>query len=307
VKSQKGQKVVVFGGSGFIGSHVADFLTEKGYDVVIFDIKPSPYVKPAQKMVAGDILDFELVKKALKDASVVYNFAGLADIDTAREDPIGTIKNNILGNGYILEALKEREIKRYVFASTVYVYSDAGSFYRDSKVACELYINDYHAKYGLPYSILRYGSLYGPRTTQKDRIYLLVKQALTEKKMTYEGTGEEMREYIHVEDAARCSVEILDESFANQNVIITGHISTKIKDLMIVIKEILGGEVAIEFLNKGSDTHYEMTPYSFSPRLGRKYISNCYIDMGQGIIQCIEDVYKSLGKHNTALPFIADK
>lgn len=307
MKSQKGQKVVVFGGSGFIGSHLADVLTEKGYDVVIFDIKPSPYTKPAQKMVTGDILDFALVKKTIKDASVIYNFAGLADIDAAREDPIGTIKNNILGNGYILEALKDRDIERYIFASTVYVYSDAGSFYRDSKVACELYINDYHAKYGIPFTILRYGSLYGPRTTQKDRIYLLVKQALTEKKMTYEGTGEEMREYIHVEDAARCSVEILDKNFVNQNVIITGHTSTKIKDLMVVIKEILGGEVSIEFSNKGSDTHYDMTPYSFSPKLGRKYISNCYIDLGQGIVQCIEEVYKSTKKIDASLPFIEDK
>jgi len=307
VKSKKGQKVVVFGGSGFIGSHVADFLTEKGYDVVIYDIRPSPYVRPAQKMVIGDILDFKLVKKVLKDASVVYNFAGLADIDEAREDPIGTIKNNILGNGYILEALKDRDIKRYIFASTIYVYSDLGSFYRDSKVACEMYINDYHAKYGIPYTILRYGSLYGPRTTKKDRIYLLVKQALTDKKMTYEGNGEEIREYIHVEDAARCSVEILDESFANQNVIITGHLSTKIKDLMVIINEILGGEVEMEFLKRGSETHYEITPYSFSPKLGRKYISNYYIDLGQGIIQCIEETYDSLKKSDAKLALTWDK
>ena len=152
MKSNERQKVVVFGGSGFIGSHVSDFLTEKGHKVVIYDIKPSPYLKPDQKMVTGDILDSQTVNKALKDASIVYNFAGVADIDEAREDPIGTIKNNILGNGYILESLKDKNIQRYIFASTVYVYSDSGSFYRDSKVACELYINDYHAKYGIPYT-----------------------------------------------------------------------------------------------------------------------------------------------------------
>lgn len=290
----KSQKVVVFGGSGFIGSHVADYLTKEGYYVVVYDIKPSPYIKSTQKMVIGNVLDYTLVRNTVVNASIVYNFAGIADIDVASENPIGTINNNILGNGYILEAVKETSIERYVFASSVYVYSDTGSFYRDSKVACELYINDYHDKYGIPFTILRYGSLYGSRTTKKDRIYMLVERALAEKKMTYEGSGEEVREYIHVEDAARCSVEILEGDFANQNVIIAGHTSVKIRDVMETIREILGGKVGIEFLNKGLDTHYKMTPYSFSPKLGRKYISNYYIDLGQGITQCIEEIYKTL-------------
>ncbi|MDY6866065.1 MAG: NAD(P)-dependent oxidoreductase [Halobacteriota archaeon] len=303
----KGKKVTVFGGSGFIGSHVADFLTENGYDVTIFDIKPSPYLKPNQKMLVGDVLDFEMVEKGVENASIVYNFAGIADIDEAREDPIGTIKRNILGNGYILESIKESNIQRYVFASTVYVYSNSGSFYRDSKTACELYISDYHDKYDIPYAILRYGSIYGPRTNQKDRIYLLTKQALTEKKMTYEGSGEEIREYIHVEDAARCSVEILDGLYANQTIIITGQHPINLKNLMTVINEILGKKVEIEFLNKGSETHYEITPYSFSPRLGRKYFSNHYIDLGQGIIQCMEEIYSSLKEENFKLALTWDE
>jgi len=295
--ANKEKKVTVFGGSGFLGSHVADFLTEKGWDVTIFDIKPSPYLKQGQKMMVGDVLNIDQVKKAVEGASVVYNFAGIADIDQAREDPIGTIKVNILGNGYILEALKEKNIKRYVFASSMYVYSDRGSFYRDSKLACELYIADYNKVYSIPYTILRYGSLYGPRTNKKDRIYLFVRQALTENKMVYEGDGEEIREYIHVEDAARCSVEILeDEEYINQSVIIAGQQQLKIKDVMVMVKEILGKDIKIKFLNKASNLHYEITPYSFSPKLGKRYISRHYIDLGQGILQTAEELYNYSAK-----------
>lgn len=294
LKSTKKEKATVFGGSGFLGSHTADFLTKKGWDVTIFDIKHSPHLKATQKMIVGDILDPEKVKTAVKGASVVYNFAGIADIEEASKNPIGTIKNNIIGNGNILEALKGKKIERYVFASTIYVYSDTGSFYKDSKLACEMYINDYHKTYGIPYTIVRYGSLYGPRTNKKDRIYRMVNQALKDGKITYEGDGEEMREYIHVEDAARCSVEILDEDYTNQIVIITGTQALKIKDLIVMINEIIGKNVRVELLNKTSNLHYEMTPYSFKPKLGKKYISKDYIDLGQGILQTIEEIYNSL-------------
>lgn len=287
-------KVIVFGGSGFLGGHVADVLSEKEYEVTIFDLIPSPYIKTGQKMIVGDILDFDAVQKAVQGASVVYNFAGIADIDEANENPVATIKHNILGNAHILEAIKDLEIKRYVFASTVYVYSDAGSFYKSSKYACELYIENYSKKYGIPYSILRYGSLYGPRAKETNPIYRLLKSVLLEKKIVYWGNGNEIREYIHVEDAARCSVEILDKNFVNQHIIITGHHPIESKELLVMIKEILGNKFPIEFLDQKPETHYKVTPYSFNPKIGRKYISSYYLDMGQGLLQCIEDLHKQL-------------
>ena len=298
MKLKNNKKAIVFGGSGFLGSYVADCLTENEYDVTIFDVKPSSNLKDNQKMIVGNILDFPLVKESIKDMSVIYNFAGTVDLDMAEDDPIGTIKNNILGNGYILEALKGKDIERYIFASTTYVYSSAGSFYRSSKIACEMYINDYCKKYGIPFTVLRYGSLYGPRSNQKNRIYQLVKQALIERKLAYEGNGEEVREYIHVEDVARCSVEILDKAYLNQNIILSGQSSIKIKDLMIMINEIFDKKLTIEFLNKNSELHYEKTPYSFNPRIGKKYISSHYIDLGQGIIQCAEEICNSMKKEN---------
>jgi UDP-glucose 4-epimerase len=291
-------KAIVFGGSGFLGSHVADVLSSKGYEVTIFDIKPSLHMKENQAMIEGDILDLDSVKKAVKGVSVVYNFAGIADIAEADDKPIESIKQNILGNAHILEAIKEQKIDRYVFASTVYVYSDSGSFYKSSKKSCESYIENYSKKYKIPYTILRYGSLYGPRADKTNPIHRLLNDTLTTGKISYWGNGEEVREYIHVEDAARCSVEVLDKNFINQCVIIAGHHPMKSKELLVMVNEILGNKFPVEFRNENTDTHYQITPYSFNPRIGRRYVSSYYLDMGQGLLQCIEELYKELPKNN---------
>ncbi|MFC1951670.1 NAD-dependent epimerase/dehydratase family protein, partial [Chloroflexota bacterium] len=226
----------------------------------------------------------------------VYNFAGIADIDEANEKPIETIKYNVLGNACILESIKQQKIDRYVFASTVYVYSETGSFYKSSKQACELYIEDYSKKYDIPYTIVRYGSLYGPRANESNPLFKLLKMALTEKQISYYGSGEEIREYIHVEDAARCSVEILSDNFINQHVILTGHHPIKSKELMTMINEMFNNQLTVEFRNEKPDAHYLVTPYSFNPRLGKKYVSHYYIDMGQGLLQCLEELYKEVDR-----------
>ncbi len=288
-------KAVVFGGSGFIGSHVADALDDAGYSVSVFDIRPSDHLRPSMEMIVGDILDEAALERAVADARVVYNFAGVADVEDASRRPLDTIRYNILGNAFLLEALKGRDIDRYVFASTLYVYSDAGSFYRDSKVASELYIHDYSDQYGLPFTILRFGSIYGPRSYHQDRIYKFVRQALTEKQLTYGGDGEEIREYIHVTDAARCAVEVLGKpEYENQNVILAGNQPMKIRDLMVMVSEIIDKQMPIEFLRERDAIHYEVTPYSFTPRLGKKYVSGSYIDLGEGIMQCAQEVYNEL-------------
>jgi len=157
-------RALIFGGSGFLGSHVADALTEGGYDVTIFDRNESMYLRGDQKMVVRDILDEESVKQAVSQADYVYNFAGIADIDEASRNPFETIKQNIIGNALVLESCRQAKIKRYVFASSLYVYGKSGSFYRSSKQSCELIIENYNEMYNIPYTILRYGSLYGPES-----------------------------------------------------------------------------------------------------------------------------------------------
>jgi UDP-glucose 4-epimerase len=174
--------IVVFGGSGFLGSHVCDKLSDDGHQVTIFDKVSSPWIRKDQNMICGDILDEELVAKAVNDAEVVFNFAGIADINEAQMRPIESVRFNILGNTIILDACRKSKIHRYVFASTVYVYSKSGGLYRCSKQACELLIENFHENYGLEYTILRYGSLYGPRSDEQNAIFRFVHQALSEKK-----------------------------------------------------------------------------------------------------------------------------
>src|SRR3990172_155075 len=262
-------KVAVFGGSGFLGSHVADVLTDAGHAVVICDIRPSPYLKKDQQMTVIDILDIRSVEDAVRGCDIVYNFAGIAGLDEASERPVDTIKINILGNAIILDACCRSRIKRFVFASSLYVYSKTGSFYRSTKQSCELLIENYREVFGLPYTILRYGSLYGPRADDRNFVYRVIQQALTEGKIEREGDGEEIREYIHVLDAAKGSVDILSEEIVNQNVILTGQQQMKIKDLLIMINDMLDNKIKIEFLPAGKNHNYEITPYSFAPKVGK--------------------------------------
>ena len=163
INSNKNRIVTVIGGSGFVGSHVADQLIQEGYQVRIFDRLDSPWKRKGQEMIIGDLADKDLLHKTISGSEIVYNFAAFADLDQARDKPIETAETNILGNIYVLEACRAYGIKRFIFASTVYVYSREGSFYRCSKQAAENYIEEYQRTYNLDYTILRYGSLYGPR------------------------------------------------------------------------------------------------------------------------------------------------
>ena len=294
VLSPQSLKVVVFGGSGFLGSHVADALTEANYDVTIYDLKPSPYSKSSQRMLVGDILDQNKIEEAVQGCNIVYNFAGITDIGEASKKPLDSVKFNVLGNSIILEACRKANVKRFVFASSLYVYSKAGSFYRSTKQSCELLIENYNEIFGLPYTILRYGSLYGPRADERNIIYRFIKEALMEGKITRDGDGEELREYIHVLDAARGSVEILSEEFANQYVIITGNQQMKVKDLLFMMKEMLDNKIEIEYKPATNNYHYEITPYSFAPKIAKRIISKTYLDLGQGILECIQSIYKEL-------------
>ena len=286
-------RIVVFGGSGFVGSHVADALSDAGHRVVIFDRRVSPYLRPDQEMVVGDILDAEGVRQAVSGCQVAYHFAGLADIGEALERPLDTVRLNILGTVTVLEAARRADVGRFVFASTVYVYSRAGGFYRTSKQACESYIEEYHRQHGLDYTILRYGSLYGRRADSKNSVHNFLYRAFKERKVSYYGSGEEIREYIHVQDAARCSVDILAEDYRNQHVILTGHHPMKVSELMTMIQEIVGSDVEIEYQHRMSSdhAHYRITPYSFQPKLGRKLVRPYYLDMGQGLLDCLEGIY----------------
>jgi len=276
-----------------LGSHVADALSDAGHDVTIFDATESPYLREGQTMVVGDLLDRELVEKAMQGAQAVYHFAGVADIEDCAKDPLKTVNINVLGTVQLLESCVQAGVDRFLFASSAYVFSESGGFYRTSKRACESFIEDYATCYGLKYTCLRYGSLYGPRANGKNSIHSLLTQAVRDGEIVYRGTGEEQREFIHVFDAARSSVEVLAPEYENQNVILTGVEKMRYADLLEMIKEIFGGTVKLTMEPSDRKAHYKMTPYSFSPKLGKKLVSNPFVDLGQGLLDCINEMHKT--------------
>jgi len=287
------KKAVVVGGSGFIGSHVADHLADAGYRVTIYDKTESPWLKPEQEMVVGDIQDSDRLNQSISGAEVVYNFAALADLNQALEEPIKTVNINILGNLNVMEACHAYGVKRFIYASTVYVHSREGGFYRCSKQASEAYVEEYQKIYGLDYTILRYGSLYGPRADETNGLYRIVKSALETGAIKYEGDMDAMREYIHVDDAARASIDAINDEFRNESVVLTGQEPMKVIDLLKMLSEILGlSEKSIEFVEDNYAGHYIRTPYSYQPKLGRKYIPPMHVDLGQGLLQVINELSK---------------
>jgi UDP-glucose 4-epimerase len=291
------KKAVVIGGSGFIGSHVADCLSDAGYQVIIYDKAESQWLREDQEFINGNIQDGEKLKQIIAGADVVYNFAALADLNQAIEQPIKTVNINILGNINVMEACHAHGVKRFIYASTVYVHSREGGFYRCSKQASESYVEEYQKTYGLNYTILRYGSLYGPRADETNGLYRVVKLALDNGIVRYEGDVDSMREYIHVDDAAKASVEALNDKFKNESVVLTGQEPMRVIDMLKMLAEILGiPKNKIEFVNNNYSGHYVRTPYAYQPKLGRKYIPPLHVDLGQGLIEMIGEI--SLQKNN---------
>ena len=287
-------KAVVFGGSGFVGSHVADALTDQGYDVVIFDKVSSLYIQKKQKMVEGDLLNLEKIRSVVQSAKYVYHFAGVADIKESSETPWETLNVNIMGTCNILEACVKSGVDRFIFASSIYVYSELGSFYRVSKQACEKLIEEYAKAFDLKYTILRFGSLYGPRANHFNSIRQILKQALNEGKITRRGDGEEIREYIYVVDAARECANILEDQFENKHIILTGNQSMKIRELLTMIREILDNKIKIEYSPGENFHHYEITPYSYKPQIAIRLVPQFYHDLGQGLLELLHE----LGEEN---------
>lgn len=284
--------VTVIGGSGFLGTEVSKELINRKYKVTIFDKNVPKFLNKNLKCVQGDILDNKKLEKVIRGSAYVYNFAGIADLDYGIDQPIKSIEQNILATVNMLNLCKKHKIKRYIYASTIYVYSEKGGFYRCSKQAAENYIEEFFKKFKLNYTILRYGSLYGPDAGINNGLSKIISNSLKYKKIIYEGGPNTIREYIHVNDAAKSSVDMLNKKFANKSIILKGEYPIHMKDLLKTISEILGYKKII-FNKVKNENHYEKTPYSYIPKLGLKYKPGTYVDFGQGILQLIDSLKKN--------------
>ena len=287
----KNKQVLVTGSSGFLGSHIVDCLLASGYDVSGFDLEESNYQQGLTQFYCGDVLDYEAVHTAVNGCNYVYHLAGVADISKSMESPDKTVKVNILGTQNILKASAEHRIERFIFASTIYVYSDLGGFYRVTKQACEKIIEEYRKVYDLNYTILRYGSLYGTRSNSFNSIRNMLKEALDNSEIIRRGDGEEIREYINIIDAAKLSVRVIDKEFANKHIIVTGNQSMKIRELLSMIKEIFEDNIKIIYKPSDEQHHYQITPFSFRSQVAERLTPNTFIDIGQGILEVLNELH----------------
>jgi len=284
-------KVVVIGGGGFMGSHTADELTRRGYRVVLFDKYGSDWKRDDQEMQVGDVLNMEALLQAFEGARFVYHFAGIADIEEARSRPFDTVNLNVVGVATTLEAAISANVERFLFASTMYVYSPYGSFYRASKQAAETIIEAYSEQFPLDYTLLRYGSLYGPRAQPWNGLRKYVTEIVRTGRLEYPGSGRERREYIHVKDAARLSVDILDEKHRNKAITVTGAQVLTSAELLDLIFEIAGKRRDVEFLERNKKDHYSMTPYRYTPKQAKKIVPDEFVDIGEGVLEVVQEVY----------------
>ena len=283
-------RITIIGGSGFLGSHVADNLSQKKNEVVIFDKKKSKYLKSNQVMILGDITKMQSLRKAIRGSDIVYHFAGISDIGESIKKPSETVKINIIGIANILQLCKKYKVKRIILASTIYVSSSQGGFYRVSKQTSELMVEEYKKRFGLNYTIIRFGSIYGPRSSNNNGLTKIIFNLLKHGNLQYGGTSKARRRFIHVVDAAKSSVEMIKGKYKNKKILITGKNTIKITSVLKIISEILKINKKPTFSNKKQLGHYNMSPHSYKPIKTKNFILKNSINFKKGISDLVRDI-----------------
>lgn len=285
-------KALVTGGKGYLGKYIIRELLKKNVQTISYDINHSDTTSSESGnliAIQGDILDRDALENAMEGCNVVFHTAALADLDEAQKKPMDTMKINVLGTTNCLEVAKDLGIDRFMFSSSVYASGNYGSFYRISKQAGESLCKNFHEEYGLKYTILRYGSLYGSEANHWNFIMKVCKDLVNNKKVRYNSSPNSVREYIHISDASRETVRIAtDSDFINKIVMISGHQRMTVSELFDMIGEILGHEIEVEYTSDKEHRHYVMTPYSLNKEIPVRINLSTYVDINEGILDCLK-------------------
>jgi UDP-glucose 4-epimerase len=226
-------RVLVTGGSGFIGSHLVDRLLKEGFNVVVIDNLDTGGLEKIARhhtskrfcFIKGDIRDFNLVKETIKDVDVVFHEAALASVTLSVKDPILANEVNVTGTLNLLKASSDLGVKRFIYASSAAVYGDTrsprkredmtpnpGSPYGISKLAAENYVRIFFKLYGLETVSLRYFNVYGSRQrfdlqfAYGGVITIFTNRLLEDMPPIVFGNGEQTRDFVYVTDVVEANM-----------------------------------------------------------------------------------------------------
>ena len=225
-----GEKVLVTGGAGFIGSHIVDSLLAKDFEVTILDNLSSGKMKNIEQnlnkenlhFIKGDIRDGDAVKQAVRDVDAVIHEAALVSVTRSVENPFPTNEVNVTGTLNLLKACLDSGIKRFIYASSSSVYGETETLpkketlppqpispYAASKLAAENYCKAFYKVYGLETVSLRYFNVYGPRQTYglySGVITIFINRLLNDEPPIIYGDGTQTRDFPDVQDAVQASM-----------------------------------------------------------------------------------------------------
>ena len=293
--------VIVTGGAGFIGGNFIHYMlkTHPGYRIVCIDcltyagnmatLEP---VKdnPDFRFCKVDITDRDAVYKIFEEEKpdIVVNFAAESHVDRSIEDPSVFLRTNIIGTSVMMDACRKYGIKRYHQVSTDEVYGDlpldrpdlffteetpihTSSPYSASKASADLLVLAYHRTFGLPVTISRCSNNYGPYHFPEKLIPLMIANALNDKKLPVYGTGENVRDWLYVEDHCKAIDLIIHKGRVGEIYNVGGHNEMRNIDIVKLIIKALGkSEDLIEFVSdrKGHDLRYAIDPTKISTERG---------------------------------------
>jgi UDP-glucose 4-epimerase len=254
-------RVLVTGGAGFIGSHVVDKLVEAGHEPRILDLVQSPWhAQGAIDTVIADLTDAGAVRAAVDGCDAVVHLAAMADVNQVVEDPERTDAVNVRGTFNLLEAARDTQLGRLVYASTIWVYGNAPGpephdedtplvlpphLYTSTKLAGEMYCRSYDVLYGVSTTILRFGIPYGPRARPAAVVPAFIAKAQAGTPLTIAGDGSATRQFVYVEDLAGGVVAALAPQAAGRVYNLVGEELVSVRQIADTVRELVA-DVPVE-------------------------------------------------------------
>ncbi|MFN0008278.1 MAG: GDP-mannose 4,6-dehydratase [Planctomycetota bacterium] len=267
-----GVRILVTGGAGFIGSHVAEKLLARGDEIVVLD-NFNDFYDPALKranaaalkgarIVTGDIRDEGLVAKLFAEGrfDVVVHLAAMAGVRPSLLDPLHYADVNVRGTLILLEELKQRPATRFVFASSSSVYGSNEkvpfrededihhpvSPYAATKRAGELLAYTHHHLYGIPTTCLRFFTVYGPRQRPEMAIHKFVDAVHKGQPIPFFGDGSTRRDYTYIDDIVDGVVRAIDRCEGYEIYNLGESQTTSLSELVRLIGEVTGKEPVLD-------------------------------------------------------------